>query len=87
LTEVDVEQPGIGEVDETGGRVGEARRGHDPVEEARVVVRCLVALVRAPGPACPDREARHTVALDEALLDHHDGLGREQIVAVVRENV
>ena len=46
-----------------------------------------MVLVRAARAAPADGEPGRAVGLDEALLDHHHRLGREQVVAVVAEDV
>ena len=88
VREVVVEEPGIGErEDRRRCHVGEARGDDDAVEDAGVVVGGLVALVGAAGAPGADRVDRFAVRLDEPLLHHDVRLRREEVVAVVAEDV
>ena len=88
LLEVVVQQPRVGhERNRPRDDIGEAAPGDDAVEQPRIVVGDLVVLVRAARAAPADGEPRSAVGLDEPLLDHHHRLGREQVVAVVAEDV
>jgi len=57
------------------------------IQEAGIIVRDLVLLVRASRAAPPKRKYRFPVRLDETLLHHHHGFGRDHIVAAVAGDV
>ena len=67
-------------VDEIRHGVREREAGDDSVEEPRVRARNEELLHGAPRTAVAYRVPRLTVRLDEALLDHHRGFGREHVV-------
>jgi hypothetical protein len=69
------------------GVVGEAVEHHDAVEQARVGVGDHALLHRRAGAAPAHRVEHRAVGLDEALLDHHHGFGRDDVVAVLPEVV
>ena len=86
--EVVVQEPRVGQrEDGRRGHVREAGTDDDAVEHAGIVVGRLVALIRAARPTGADGEDRRPVALDEPLLHHHVGLGRQQVVAILPEDV
>src|SRR6267143_2945232 len=79
--EVVVEDSAVEDVDHDRGdvRVRDARGQR--VEETGVVVGDQVLLDGAARPAGADRELGDAVLLDEALLDHHQRLGGDDVVA------
>ena len=75
-------------VHEVGDGVGEGQCRHDPVEEPRIGTRDEELLHGATRTPVADRVPRLTVGLDEVLLDHHRGFGREHVVtAALRVDV
>ncbi len=88
LREVQMQQARVVQLeDRRRGDVREHRGHDDAVEQARIVVAGLVALIGAARAAGADREERRAVVLDQPFLDHRDGLGRQQVVAVVAEGI
>ena len=84
---VALKQPRVGEHLRQFLHVRESHAGNDAVEEPGIIVRDLVLLVGAARGAPPKRKRRLAVSLDEALLHHHHGFGREHVVATVAGDV
>ncbi len=94
--EVVQEQVAVLDLGVRGPAVLEAAGGLQPVEQARVLPRDHVLHDAAAGAAVADGEAdRGAVRLDDVLLEHRQGLGRDRLVdvlavheqAVVRDRV
>ena len=82
-----VEQPAVGDRPGGGQRVGERDARDDAVQDAGVGVGDLVLLDGAARAAPADGELHRPVGVDEVLLHHHRGLGRDDRGAVVVEHV
>ena len=68
-------------------RVRVAGARDDPIQKAGIVLGDQVLLHRAARSADSDGVNGNSEALDEMLLDHHRRLGRDDVVAVVAEDI
>ena len=69
------------------GDFREAATHDEAVEKTGVVIADRKAGFRSSGASVSDRKCRWTEVLDEALLHHHQALGRQHFLAIVAEDV
>ena len=80
MIEVVTEDLTIKHVNGDGGQVGKRGVWGNGVEKTRIVLGDVVLLDGTTRRAGGDREFRKAVLLDEAVLDHHRGLGRNDVI-------
>ena len=81
------EESTIGDTAGDGGAVGEAHARVHCVEKPGIVLHDGVLLNRPSGTTSADGETNRSGQLVDAFLRHHEGLGRQHVVAVRLEDV